>query len=463
MVASVLLCMVFYGSSEVAQGSRSRRIASNLGGDAPGDSFLSKEKADFGASFLKQERWVILNSFLLRAGYHCRRCALTSPPSDPHAEASAGRLDVDLVDAKPECKILHLEDSEDDHALVLLQLRRGGLPCQLTLVDNLAAFEAALQAPTGAWDAVISDFNLPGFTGLDALEVFKRQGLDIPFLLISGQMGEDVAVEAMLRGASDYLLKHRLQRLVPALQNALGAAQARRERRRAETALAASQRQLEALARHLQTSVEQERAAIAREIHDDVGGSLAALRFDLAWLQRRLPQTDVAGRLQSAQELLAQAMQASQRIMKNLRPAILEQGLQAALQWQVEQFAARSGLEVRFSAPEPGLPALDAQTSLVIYRTVQEALTNVVKHAQAQRVGVDLMLVDGVLSVEVSDNGRGLSPTDLEKASSFGLRGLRERAATVGGWMDISSSGRGRGTSVLLSLPLASLEGTLHD
>ena len=367
------------------------------------------------------------------------------------------------IEAARTWQILHLEDSEDDHALVLLQLHRGGLPCQLTLVDNLAAFEAALQQPAGAWDAVISDFNLPGFTGLDALEVFKRQSQDIPFLLISGQMGEDVAVEAMRQGASDYLLKHKLQRLVPALQNALGAAQARRQQKQAEAALAASRQQLEDLTRHLQTSVEQERAAIAREIHDDVGGSLAALRFDLAWLERRLSDPELAARLQSAQDLLAHAMQASQRIMKNLRPAILEQGLQAALQWQVEQFAARSGLVVHLSVPPAGLPAMDNAACLVVYRTVQEALTNIVKHAQAERVSVDLMAVDDVLSLEVSDNGRGLSAADLEKASSFGLRGLRERAAAVGAWLDISSAGPGRGTSVLLSMPVKTPEGSARD
>ena len=117
-------------------------------------------------------------------------------------------------------RILHLEDSEDDHALVVLQLRRAGLVADMHRVDTLAAFEAALG---GRWDAIVSDYNLPGFTGLDALACLRLSGRVLPFILVSGQIGEDMAVEAMRSGASDYLLKHNLTRLVPALERAIDA------------------------------------------------------------------------------------------------------------------------------------------------------------------------------------------------------------------------------------------------
>jgi signal transduction histidine kinase len=146
------------------------------------------------------------------------------------------------------------------------------------------------------------------------------------------------------------------------------------------------------------------------------------------------------------------AIEASQRIMHNLRPAILEQGLVAALQWMTRSFEQRHGIATVFRSSHESLPGLPPGVPLVAYRTVQEALTNVSKHAKASRVTVDLSLAHGVLSLEIVDNGRGLDEGALAKARSFGIRGLHERARTVGGWIDLSS-GSG-GTMLMLSVPL---------
>ena len=350
---------------------------------------------------------------------------------------------------QPRLRILHLEDSEDDHALTVLQLRRAGLQADFTRVEDLSAFEAALTQP---WDAVLSDYNLPGFTGLDALAVFRGTGLVLPFILVSGEIGEETAVEAMRSGASDYLLKQNLARLAPALERAIEASESRRARLKADQELAASRQRLSELAQHLQTSIESERSAISREIHDDVGGSLTALRFDLAWMARRVQDGEVLQRLASATETVTHAIEASQRIMHNLRPAILEQGLVAALQWMTRSFEQRHGIATVFRSSHESLPGLPPGVPLVAYRTVQEALTNVSKHAKASRVTVDLSLAHGVLSLEIVDNGRGLDEGALAKARSFGIRGLHERAGTVGGWIDLSS-GSG-GTMLMLSVPL---------
>ncbi|MCU0967590.1 MAG: histidine kinase [Rubrivivax sp.] len=353
------------------------------------------------------------------------------------------------MDARPApLRLLHLEDSEADHALAVAHLRRAGLDFACERVDTRQGFDAALAA---GWDAILSDYNLPGFTGLDALRRVRERGLALPFILVSGEIGEDTAVEAMRHGASDYLLKGNLARLAPALEHAIEAARERRERLEAEHELERSREQLRGLARHLQASIDSERAAIAREIHDDVGGALTALSFDLHWLRGRVADAEQRARIETAQETLAHAIEASKRIMHNLRPAILEQGLLPALQWMVANFAKRTGIDARLHAVEP-LPSLPAGVPLVAYRTAQEALTNVAKHAQATRVDVELQAGAGVLSLEISDNGRGLAAGDLEKARSFGLRGLHERASTVGGWVDLSS-GRG-GTTLILSVPL---------
>ncbi|GAB4569221.1 MAG: response regulator [Rhizobacter sp.] len=349
-------------------------------------------------------------------------------------------------------RVLHLEDSELDHQLMLAHLRRSGLVVDAVRVDTEADFLKCIE-PEQDWDVVVSDYNLPGFSGLVALDLLKASAQMIPFILVSGEIGEDTAVEAMRNGASDYLLKNNLTRLGPALLHAVETHELLLARQRADRELGESKQRVHELAQHLQTSVELERAAIAREIHDDVGGSLTALKFDLAWIARHSDSPEVLSRVNSALETVSHAIEASQRVMHNLRPAILEQGLIAALQWMASRFEKRTGVTCEFRSRHEHL-SLPAGVPLVAYRTVQEALTNVSKHAHATQAHIDLSLAGGVLSLEVSDNGRGLSQEDLAKARSFGIRGLHERAGTVGGWVDLSS-GPG-GTTLILSVPLGS-------
>ena len=346
-------------------------------------------------------------------------------------------------------RVLHLEDSELDHELEMAHLRRSGLRVDCTRVDSEPAFRAALDGEP--WDIVLSDFNVPGFSGLAALDIVKSSPRPLPFILISGEIGEDVAVAAMRNGASDYLLKANLARLAPAVEHAIDAHEARIAREAADHELAVSRQRLSELAQHLQTSIDRERAAIAREIHDDVGGSLTALKFDIAWIARHSRDELVRQRAQAALEVVTHAIESSKRIMHNLHPAILEQGLVAALQWMATGFEKRTGIACSFRTSHEAMQ-LPSGVPLVAYRTAQEALTNITKHAHASRVGIDLSLAGGVLSLEISDNCVGLSGADLAKARSFGIRGLHERASTVGGWVDLSSSGQG--TTLILSVPL---------
>lgn len=369
----------------------------------------------------------------------------------PPGAAYCGPMTISgLEQAARVLRVLHVEDSELDHQLIATQLARAGLRVELERLDALPAVLAALERP---WDAIISDYNLPGYSGLDVLEALKARGSTLPFILVSGEIGEDIAVGAMRDGASDYLLKNNLNRLAPALLHAVDAAENERARRTADLELVKSKQRLHELAGHLQTSVELERAAIAREIHDDVGGSLTAIKFDLAWIDRHAQVPEVRQRVAAALETVNAAIDASQRIMHNLRPAILEQGLVAALQWMTARFERRTGIEAGLRVGDERL-ALPPGVPLVAYRTAQEALTNVSKHAGATRVDVELSLVSGVLTLEIRDNGRGMGPQDLVKERSFGIRGLHERAATVGGWVDLSSPAGG-GTSLILTVPLA--------
>lgn len=344
-------------------------------------------------------------------------------------------------------RLLVVEDQEADFALLLATLSREGFAVEAARVEDEPAMTRALVA--GRWDAVISDHALPRFSSGAAFTTLRASGLDLPFLIVSGTIGEEVAVEAMRAGADDYLIKGRLQRLGPALRNALAAAEARRARVRVEAELRASEQRLRELSSHLQQAIDDERTAIAREIHDEIGGSLTALRFDLTWIERQCPQT--AERAREALATLASAQQAGQRLVRMLRPPILDAGLVPALEWQVSQFRRRTGIACEFRANAERIDLPDA-AALTAYRTVQEALTNVLRHARARRVAVDLIRSDDAVSIEVRDDGIGLAPDALAKSDSFGLRGLAERAAAAGGWLDVSSAEGG--TYVLLGLPL---------
>lgn len=367
-------------------------------------------------------------------------------PSSPSSPIQAGHQG-------PLLQVLHIEDSADDHDLLSLQMARGGLRFEIIRVEQMALAERLLKGRR--WDLILSDYRLPGFTGLDALSVARSLAPGVPFIIISGEIGEDTAVEAMRHGATDYLLKGHTARLVPAIERALEAAESHRRRQHSEVALAQSRARIAELAQHLQSSIEEERAAMAREIHDEIGGSLAALKFELSWLERRSTQPDVLARVQQAQDVLMQVMSTTQRLMINLRPAVLDQGLTPALQWLCHGFRERTEIDCHLRLPA-SLPAVGGDVALAVFRTVQEALTNVRKHADAGRVTVDLIVADRTLSVEVSDDGRGWSPADLRKPASFGLRGLHERAHRLGGWLDLASGGQG--STVILSLPLSQAE-----
>lgn len=375
---------------------------------------------------------------------------LRFPPSRQHQVLHRYIQRMPSLPHPASIRLLHLEDSELDHDIVRQTLRRAGMPCELTRVENLDDFVQTLGAHR--YDAVLADYRLPGFTALDAWAALQAIPQPPPFILLSGAIGETAAVDAIKLGMSDYLLKDNLGKLAHVIQRAIEVQQAKREREHAMEELAASEQRLARFAEHLQNSIEQERAAIAREIHDDIGGSLAAIQFDLSWISRHHSDPDTLAHVQAATDMLQHAVGASQRIMMNLRPAILDQGLQAAIEWLAGEFERRTGTrtQVRAALRHASIPK-DVQ--LTAYRTAQEALTNISKHARCSEVRVELSDAEDVLTLEITDNGQGIATTERQKPKAFGLKGLQERARTADGWLDISSR-VGAGTSITLTVPL---------
>jgi PAS domain S-box-containing protein len=225
------------------------------------------------------------------------------------------------------------------------------------------------------------------------------------------------------------------------------------EMKRAERELRASSEQLRSLAAHLLSVREEERTRISREVHDELGQSVTAVRIDLAWLARRLPQANshMVERIRSTRELADGMIHSIRRISTELRPAVLDLGLAAAVEWQVQEFQARSGIpcQVRLLARE--IVASSASTAM--FRIFQETLTNVARHAKATRVEVVLQKQRDRLVLLIRDDGRGFDQTEPSLSNSLGLLGMRERAAILGGKVNISSA-PGKGTTVTAWIPL---------
>lgn len=209
---------------------------------------------------------------------------------------------------------------------------------------------------------------------------------------------------------------------------------------------------------------EEERRRLARELHDELGHALFGLRMHLVWLQRRIANgngngdhkqtADIENRLSAMLELIERSARTVDDIVTDLRPPALDQlGLMAALEWQAESFARRSGLRCQFVG-SGAVEGLDAGRATAVFRMFQEILTNVERHARASRVSVQVKRIGDRLTLRVRDNGRGLSPECLATPGSFGLLGMRERALLLGGELSVESGRRG-GTTVIASIPLA--------
>lgn len=229
-----------------------------------------------------------------------------------------------------------------------------------------------------------------------------------------------------------------------------------RRREQAEDEQRGSFEQLRVLAARIQTTREEERARVAREIHDELGQALTAIKIDLSALLPNAATGPGPGwqRQQAIFRLLDEAIRSVQRIATDLRPGVLDDlGLVAAVEWLVEEFQGRTGVEGHVNLPNADL-AVDAERATALFRILQEALTNVARHARATRVIVRLTEEDGDLRLEVRDNGGGIAQERLAAGRSLGVLGMRERAMMLGGEFSIGGTPE-NGTTVTVRIPQA--------
>jgi len=213
--------------------------------------------------------------------------------------------------------------------------------------------------------------------------------------------------------------------------------------------------QLRNLAARLEAIREEERTRIAREIHDEVGQALTALKMDLAWLGKKVPPrgTPVKKKLLGMEGVIDATMDALHRILAELRPGVLDDlGLPAAIRWLAEEFKRRTEIActVQMTGGEPGLASGQATA---IFRILQEALTNVARHAKAHRVEIKLHVLPTAFELVVTDDGRGITPEELEATGTLGILGMRERAITWHGRVTVYGE-RGHGTTVRVFMPV---------
>jgi signal transduction histidine kinase len=276
------------------------------------------------------------------------------------------------------------------------------------------------------------------------------------------------AVNHALRHAEAQSLKTELEQLVSNRTEELQATILKLEaeitqRERTQAQLELSREQLRSLSARLQATREEERARIAREVHDELGQQLTGLKMDIAWLRKKLreQQEPLLRKTRSMAELIDTTVQSVRKITQELRPGILDDfGLLAAIEWQMQEFQKRSGIECHLLSDVEEV-RLDPQSATAVFRVFQETLSNVMRHADATRVEVTLEKHGGDLTIQIEDNGRGITEKELTAPGSLGLLGMRERMHLLAGEIDIRGVPN-EGTLVVLKIPLTQADSTVE-
>lgn len=222
----------------------------------------------------------------------------------------------------------------------------------------------------------------------------------------------------------------------------------------AEIEFARSQEQLREFSSHIQDAKEQERLRIAREVHDEIGGLLTAIKMDLAWMKQRLPSdnTVLLEKTTTIEDLVDKASTAARNLAHSLRPGYLDSfGIIAAIEMEANEFQQRTGITCTLTHTDDDIE-LNPDVSIALFRIFQESLTNIMKHAQADTVEVSVCNLENCVDLTIIDNGRGFADAERLKPRSFGLRGIQERVEHFGGKVKISST-PGKGTTVAVSIP----------
>lgn len=400
-------------------------------------------------------------------------------------------------------RILLVEDNEHDQIAFLRALAKADTPFEVTVCERAERIPAALHAGSESFDIVVLDQNLPGISGLAAFKKLQQKSGVPPFVMLTGTGSEDLAVDALRAGIYDYIIKDPNQGYLLLLPLKLKDVKQRHtdirtrlkaeadlkkahselekmvklrtaelsqtvealveeiaERKQTEQALRDSEQALRRLSLKIIETQENERRQIAKELHDSIGSSLAAIKFAvegrLLTMEKSPPNHNTIS-LEKIAGHIHDTINEVRRISTSLRPSMLDDlGLLATINWYCR---SRSDMhtdvriETKLALTDGDVPNYN---QIVIYRVLQEALNNALRHSKADTIRVSLETVNDCVRLCINDNGCGFDPEDAlqskDPLSGYGLKGMRDRAEVVGGSLSLDSS-LGRGTTVCLELP----------
>jgi signal transduction histidine kinase len=350
------------------------------------------------------------------------------------AEAATSKAKILLVDDEPK-SLFALQELLSTLEENLMVAQSGEEALRLALKNDFAV--------------ILLDVRMPGIDGFETAKLIRNRERSrlTPIIFLTAAADE---MTSMFRGyqvgAVDYLMKPVVPEILKSKVSVFVELHRKSER------LRESEDKLRRLAAHLISVREEERAHIAREIHDELGQVLTGLKMEVTWLAKRLHDKPLVEKTDSMCKLIDSTVQTVRKIATGLRPEMLDDmGLVAAIGWQAKDFQKRTGVRCRVKLP-PETTKLDIDVSTAAFRIFQEILTNVARHSRATRVDIDLNVTEDQVSLEVQDNGVGIADSDLNGRKSLGLLGMHERALLFGGEVNISGA-PGHGTRVAVSIP----------
>jgi len=346
----------------------------------------------------------------------------------------------------PRAKILLVDD--EPKSLYALQELLSTLGQDLMVAQS--GEEALRLALKNDFAVILLDVRMPGMDGFETARLIRGRERSrlTPVIFLTAAADE---MTSMFRGyevgAVDYLMKPVVPEVLKSKVSVFVELHRKSER------LRESEEKLRHLAAHLISVREEERAHIAREIHDELGQVLTGLKMEVSWLAKRLKEQALIEKTDSMCKMIDSTVQTVRKIATGLRPEMLDDmGLVAAVGWQAKEFQKRTGIRCRAKLPPEGTK-LDIDVSTTMFRIFQEILTNVARHSRATRVDIELAAGEGRVRLEVADNGVGIAESDLHGKKSLGLLGMHERALLFGGSVGIRGAD-GQGTRVTVTIPI---------
>ncbi len=408
-------------------------------------------------------------------------------------------MNLDKTKALPPIRIVLVEDNEHDRITFCRTLQRSGIDCKVAEYVRSEEALVAIRDNSPAFDIAVIDHGLPGMSGLELCKQLLAEQTFLPMVILTGKGSEQLAVEALKAGVDDYIIKdpeqHYLDLLPVIIPGVLQKHADHIARKKAEEALARAYDELEVrveertaelaktteqlmseldkrkhaeeevrhLSRQLISATEEEKKRIARDLHDECGQVLTALHLGVESLYNSLPEglADQQGKCNEIIGFIEELGDKARRISSELRPDMLDHlGLVPTLESYIEDFSRRTGdLQIDFQATGVKKRA-GPEIEIVLYRILQEALNNIVKHAKAKHVSVLLTYSHPRLIFTIEDDGIGFWQRERllsfpGKYQGIGLLGMRERIGSVGGSLNIRSS-KGKGTFIRIEIPICS-------